>query len=38
MQVAAYTSLGTSGVDLLLLGGHDNSTIIGYKLAFLRQH
>ena len=34
MEVATYTSLGSSVIDLLLFGGHDNATIIGYKLAF----
>lgn len=34
MQVASYASLGTSALDLILFGGHDNATIVGYKLAF----
>ena len=34
MEVAAYTSLASGGIDLLLFGGHDNATIVGYKLRF----
>jgi hypothetical protein len=34
MQVTTYVSLGSGTLDLMLFGGHDNATIIGYKLAF----
>lgn len=34
MQVAAYASFATGVIDLVFFGGHDNATIIGYKLAF----
>jgi hypothetical protein len=34
MQVTGYASVGSSALDLLLFGGHDNATIIGTKLAF----
>jgi hypothetical protein len=34
MQVSTYISLGSGVLDLTFFGGHDNATIVGYKLAF----
>lgn len=34
MEVATFTSLGSGVLDLMLFGGHDNATIIGYKVGF----
>jgi hypothetical protein len=34
MEAAGFASLGVALTDVALFGGHDNATIIGYKLAF----
>jgi hypothetical protein len=33
MGVVGFGSFGATAFDLVLFGGHDNASIIGYKIA-----